>query len=257
MPAARRKRSGACSFEPNKVVAQYICQFLCFAVSQTPSLEFVGKVRDAGTPPVFFDKSFQYLAHGHALADNIKFNFVFGVHIKLNNRLICEIICYEYFRRLLVDSEVVVDRIAEMHTEEFASIMNIGRLKVLEKSDDENALDARTLEIAEELDKHYIESVLTQDLLSLLNDIREKHLTDSTTADALYTADEAHKKIDEVMNFKGSEREKQPFLVCNQLQIPYNTLKPDEKAALLSAISKSKILGKLGKHGRGKRNHKK
>ena len=47
------------------------------------------------------------------------------------------------------------------------------------------------------------------------------------------------------------------FLVCNQLQIPYNTLKPDKKAALLSAISKSKILGKLGKHSRGKRKHKK
>ena len=176
---------------------------------------------------------------------------------KLNNRLICEILCHEDFRRLLVDSEVFVDRIAEMHTEEFISIMNVGRLKVLEKSGDENALDARTLEIAEEVDKHYIEGVLTQDLLSILNDIREKHLTDSTTADAPYTADEAQKKIDEVMNFKGSEREKQLFLVCNQLQIPYNTLKPDEKAALLSAISKSKILGKLGKHGRGKRKHKK
>ena len=32
---------------------------------------------------------------------------------KLNNRLLCEIISHEYFRRLLVDSEVFVDRIAE------------------------------------------------------------------------------------------------------------------------------------------------
>ena len=94
-------------------------------------------------------------------------------------------------------------------------------------------------------------------MLSILNDIRERHLTDRTTADAPYTADEVQKKIDEVMNFKESDREKQLFLVCNQLQFPYNTLKPDEKAALLSAISKSKILGKLGKHSRGKRKHKK
>ena len=36
--------------------------------------------------------------------------------------------------------------------------------------------------------------------------IREKHLTDSTTAEVPYTADEVQKKIDEVMNFKGSER---------------------------------------------------
>ena len=158
---------------------------------------------------------------------------------------------------MLVDSEVFVDRIAEMHTDEFTSIMHVGRLKVLEKNGDVNGLDARTLEIAEEVDKHYIEGVLIQDLLSILNDIRGKHLVDNTTADAPYTADEAQKKIDEVLNFKGNEREKQLFLVCNQLQIPYNTLKPDEKAALLSAISKSKILGKLGKHGRGKRKHKK
>ena len=175
---------------------------------------------------------------------------------KLNNRLLCEIISHEYFRRLLVDSEVFVDRIAEMHTEEFISIMNVGRLNVLKKNGDVNNLDARTLEIAEEVDKHYIEGVLTQDLLSILNDIREKHLTDSTTADAPYTADEAQKKIDEVMNFKGSAQKKQLFLVCNQLQIPYDKLKPEEKAALLSALSKSKLLGMLGKHGRGKRKNK-
>ena len=40
------------------------------------------------------------------------------------------------------------------------------------------------------------------------------------------------------------------FLVCNQLQIPYDKLKPEEKAALLSAMSKLKLLGMLGKHGR-------
>ena len=114
---------------------------------------------------------------------------------KLNNRLICEILCHENFRRLLVYSEVFIDRIAEMHTEEFTSIMNVGRLRVLEKNGDVNGLDARTLEIAEEGDKHYIEGVLIQDLLSILNDNREKHLADSTTADAPYTADEAQKKL--------------------------------------------------------------
>ena len=67
---------------------------------------------------------------------------------KLNNRLICEILCHENFRRLLVDSEVFVDRIAEMHTEEFTSIMSVGRLRVLAKNGDVNNLDARTLKIA-------------------------------------------------------------------------------------------------------------
>ena len=175
---------------------------------------------------------------------------------KLNNRLICEILCHEHFRRLLVDSEIYVDRISEMHTGELTAIMEVGRVKVLEKTGDENNLDARTLEIAEEMDRHYINGVLIQDLLSILNDIREKHFTDSTTADAPYTADEAQKKIDEVMNFKGSAQEKQLFLVCNQLQIPYDKLKPEEKAALLSALSKSKLMGMLGKHGRGKRKNK-
>ena len=138
---------------------------------------------------------------------------------KLNNRLICEILCHEDFRRLLVDSEVFVDRIAEMHTEEFTSIMNVGRLRVLEKNGDVNNLDARTLEIAEDVDKHYIEGVLTQDLLLMLNDIREKHLTDNTTADAPYTADEAQKKINEVMNFKGSAQEKQSLQNSKHLSL--------------------------------------
>ena len=42
---------------------------------------------------------------------------------KLNNRLICEILCHEHFRRLLVDSEIYVDRISEMHTGELTAIM--------------------------------------------------------------------------------------------------------------------------------------
>ena len=128
-------------------------------------------------------------------------------------------------------------------------------LRALEKNGDVTDLYTRALEIAGEMDRHYVEGVLIQDLLSILNDIKEKYFTDRTTAEAPFTADEAHKKID-VMNFKGNEQEKQLFLVCNQLQIPYNTMKPDEKAALLSAISKSKILGKLGKHGRERENIK-
>ena len=82
--------------------------------------------------------------------------------------------------------------------------MNVGRLKVLEKNGDVNNLDTRTLKIAEDVDKHYIEGILIQDLLSILNCIKEKHFTDNTTADVPYTADEARKKIDEVMNFKGA-----------------------------------------------------
>ncbi len=73
--------------------------------------------------------------------------------------------------------------------------MHVGRLNVLKKNGDVNNLDARTLEIAEDVDKHYIEGVLIQGLLSILNDIREKHFTDNTTANALYTADEAQKRL--------------------------------------------------------------
>ena len=61
-----------------------------------------------------------------------------------------------------------------MHTGELTAIMEVGRVKVLEKTGDENNLDARTLEIAEEMDRHYIDGVLIQDLLSILNDIRGK-----------------------------------------------------------------------------------
>ena len=68
---------------------------------------------------------------------------------KINNRLLCEIVTHSKFRRLLVDIEVYVDRIASMEIDNLNATVAAARAKVLARENpDENELYLRTLETA-------------------------------------------------------------------------------------------------------------
>lgn len=68
---------------------------------------------------------------------------------KINNRLLCEIVTHSKFRRLLVDIEVYVDRIASMEIDNLNAIVAGARAEVLARENpDENDLYLRTLEDA-------------------------------------------------------------------------------------------------------------
>ena len=68
---------------------------------------------------------------------------------KINNRLLCEIVTHNKFRRLLVDIEVYVDRIASMEIDNLNAAVATARAEVLARANpDENDLYLRTLEAA-------------------------------------------------------------------------------------------------------------
>ena len=67
---------------------------------------------------------------------------------KLNNRLICEILCHEHFRRLLVDSEIYVDRIVDMRINDVNAMLEVTRKKALEKAGREDVY-TRSLEVGQ------------------------------------------------------------------------------------------------------------
>ena len=67
---------------------------------------------------------------------------------KLNKRLICEIVCHENFRRLLLDSEIYIDRIVDMRINDINALLKVVRKNALEKADGEDVY-TRSLEVGQ------------------------------------------------------------------------------------------------------------
>ncbi len=171
---------------------------------------------------------------------------------KLNNRLLCEMVTHENFRRFLVDAEIYIDRIADMRINDMNTVLATVRKQLLEKDGaDENKLDVRTLEVAQIQETDYFSHIAAEDMSVILKDIREKHKSDTTTADEDSHVAEVQKQLQEAMSFEGSPQEKQARIFCNQLGIPYDTLTKEEFVTLIGILKKSKHM-KSGISQRGK-----
>lgn len=186
---------------------------------------------------------------------------------KINNRLLCEIVTHSKFRRLLVDIEVYVDRIASMEIDNLNATVATARAEVLAReSPDENDLYLRTLEAACVPENNFFTHLVHDDIDAIIADIREAHKKDKTTAEGQTTAAKLRQAIEDAMQFEGSDQEKQMRIYCNLLEIPYDDMPPEEFDAVLRWLRRSKVLQSVaaksmrGKtqmsHGKGKRKKK-
>ena len=184
---------------------------------------------------------------------------------KLNTRLLCEMMTHEGFQRFLIDTEIYIDRIADMRVNDMNTLLEATRQEIIKRHDPgENDLGLRVLELAQVDDDGYFAHVIHQDLDVILRDLRDAHRTDSMTADVDSGAAGAQRQLQEALSYEGSGAEKEARIFCNQLRIPYDKLTPDELAGLISVLKKSELLkatksmrGRPGMiHGKGKRKRK-
>ncbi len=182
---------------------------------------------------------------------------------KINSRLLSELISHVDFRRLMVDMEIYVDRIASMRIQDLNALLEAVRQAVIEKyAPDEDDLHLRTLQAAQIQEDEYFSHLMHEDMDRILRDIREEHKKDRTTADSSGT-EQAKQSLDEAIHFEGSDQEKQVRVFCAQLGIDYGKLTQEEFTTLISVLKKSKHLksasSRRGKgapqtvHGKGKR----
>ena len=176
---------------------------------------------------------------------------------RINNRLLSEIVTHKDFQRLMVDTEICVDRIAAMRVHDMNTVLNETRKTIMEKYDPgEDDLYIRTLELAQIDEGEYFSRVVHDDLDRIIRDIREAHRKDPTTAEAVNPADTARQALEEALKYEGSAEERQARLFCRQLGINYDKLTKDEFAGLIRILKKSSLLKTLPtKHGRSKPNH--
>lgn len=186
---------------------------------------------------------------------------------KINNRLLCEIVTHNKFRRLLVDIEVYVDRIASMEIDNLNATVATARAEVLARENpDENDLYLRTLEAAYVPENNFFTHLVHDDIDAIIADIREAHKKDKTTAERQPTAAKLKQAIEDAMQFEGSDQEKQMRIYCNLFEIPYDDMPPEEFDAVLRWLRRSKVLQSVavksmrGKtqmtHGKGRRKRK-
>lgn len=184
---------------------------------------------------------------------------------KFNHRLLSEILCHHDFQKMMLDAEIYVDRIADMRISDMNAVLQAVRQMVLmQQGETENDLYLRTLELAQVQEDEYFGHVISDDLKLILRDIREAHKTDMTTADIISPAAEAQKKLQEAIQYEGSEQEKKARVFCVQLGINYDKLTREEFVTLIGILEKSKHMkspyNQRGKgnmaHGKGKRKRK-
>ena len=162
---------------------------------------------------------------------------------KINNRLLCEIAAHEGFQRLMVDTEICVDRIAAMRVHDMNIVLAETRKVVMEKHDPgENDLYMRTLELAQINEDEYFTRVVHNDLDRMIGDMRGGHVEDGTTADTENPSDAVKQELESAMSYEGSAEENKARLFCRQLGIDYDKLTKEDYVTLINILKKASLL---------------
>lgn len=159
---------------------------------------------------------------------------------RINNRLLCEIATQEDFVTLMTDIEIYVDGVATSHFNDFNSLLEVLREKVISKYqpvEEDNALKAlKTMQIQEE---DYFCQITHRTWDAILHNIRNVHKDDTDSAPDDSNALKLIKDAQRAMAVPGSYLDVFTALMCTQLQIRYEKLTDQERTVLKSIMKKS------------------
>ena len=184
---------------------------------------------------------------------------------KFNHRLLSELICHKDFQRFMLDTEIYVDRIADMRVNDMNAVLEaVRQMALMKNGGDENDLYLRTLEVAQIREDEYFGSLIADDLKGILRDIRNDHRPDTMTADESSLAAAVQGQLQDAMNFEGSVEEKKAKALLATLGIDYDAITMEQFVNLIEVLKLSKHLktpiSQRGKttmtHGKGKRKRK-
>ena len=184
---------------------------------------------------------------------------------KFNHRLLSELICHKDFQRFMLDTEIYVDRIADMRVNDMNAVLEaVRQMTLMKNGGEENALHLRTLEVAQIREDEYFGRLIAGDLKDILRDIRSEHRPDTMTADETSLVATVQGQLQDAMNFEGSVEEKKAKALLATLGIDYDAITMEQFVNLIEVLKLSKHLktpiSQRGKttmtHGKGKRKRK-
>ena len=160
---------------------------------------------------------------------------------RFNHRLLSELICHKAFQRLMLDTEIYVDRIADMRIKDMNTVLEAARQMVLlERGEDSGDLYLHTLKTAQILEEEYFGHLVTNDLKAILRDIREAHRDDTATADDGLSAAAVQERLADAMSLEGSSEEKKARAFLATLGIDYDKLTKEQFVTLIDILKLSK-----------------
>ncbi len=160
-----------------------------------------------------------------------------------NGKLLSDVICHKDFQRLMIDMEIFVDGDAGLHIDSLNGSM--GALRNIVQTQyhpDENEQFFRTLEVALISGDEYVSSVLRDDLVDILRDIREASRQKRKDKDAispLAAIEEFQQKVQSVIEGKGSSEEQAAKIYLAAFGIDYDSLTAEEFVVLMGILEKS------------------
>ena len=184
---------------------------------------------------------------------------------KFNHRLLSELICHKDFQRFMLDTEIYVDRIADMRVNDMNAVLEaVRQMALMKNGGEENDLHLRTLEVAQIREDEYFGSLIAGDLKDILRDIRSEHRPDTMTADETSLVATVQGQLQDAMSFEGSVEEKKAKALLATLGIDYDAITMEQFVNLIEVLKLSKHLktpiSQRGKttmtHGKGKRKRK-
>ena len=176
---------------------------------------------------------------------------------KYNKRLLSELLAHDKFQQLMVDAEVYVDRIADSRINDMNAMLEAVRQQIIQQyAAEDGDLHTRTLALAQIQTTEYFKQVLSDDLISILSDIREAHKQDATTADGKSAAEAVSEYLQTAMSYEGSPQEKQARVYLAGLGIDYDAISKEEFVTLIGILQKSKKLKIKQGNQRGKKRKK-
>lgn len=160
-----------------------------------------------------------------------------------SGKLLSEVICHPDFPRLITDMEIFVDRIASTQIDNLNH--GIGTVRSIVQKQyhpDENELFYRTAEVGTVPVDEYVSSVLRDDLIGILRDIREAHpkkARDGADISPVAVIEEFQKKVQPVIEGEGSPGERIAKVYLAMCGIDGDSLTPEEFEVLIGILEKS------------------
>ncbi len=160
---------------------------------------------------------------------------------KFNHRLLSEFIVHKGFRRFMLDAEIYVDRIADMHIKDMNTILEATRQMILmEHGENGDDLYLHTLQAAQIQEEEYFGHLVANDLNAILSDIREEHKTDALTADDELSVAAVQERLEKAVHFEGSSEEKKARSFLAAFGIDYDRLSKEQFVTLIEILKLSK-----------------
>ena len=183
---------------------------------------------------------------------------------RFNHRLLSELICHKDFRRLMLDAEIYVDRIADMRIKDMNTILEATRKMILmEHGENSDDLYLHTLQAAQIQEEEYFGHLVANDLNAILSDIREEHKTDALTADDELSVAAVQERLEKAVHFEGSSEEKKARSFLAAFGIDYDRLSKEQFVTLIEILKLSKHMnspisqrGKASPYKKGKKKRK-